>query len=157
MPENEKEIPEPEEEVVAEDETPDTDVEKVSTERATPIPAELLKRMPPDVRKEVQRMFVSMTGISGPMAHPLTEKLDGDHIRQIIENVENGEQRDHQEGKDVRRLIMQIFIGVLIFVSFIFVFFTMTGKTDLIRMIIPLLVSIVGGVGGGFGLSKLGK
>jgi len=114
-----------------------------------------LEKIPPEVRSEVKGLFSTISArFIGPPPHPFADKLTKEHITKIIDNVEQDEQRQFQEGRDIRRMGMTIFFAMLVPVTGLIVFFTLLNKADLLVGLISALVGFGGGFGGGYGFGK---
>lgn len=111
--------------------------------------AEFLQSAPPEVRK----IMMSMQRMSGPMPHPLADKINEKHIDKILELAEKDDQRTFADTSQSRRYTL----GYLILFSVLFVFVTvfLVGKdTALYQELIKLLAVFAGGLGSGFGIKS---
>lgn len=116
-------------------------------------------------KPEVVSEFMAMMG-TGPMANPLHQKMDGDHITQLLELAADHDQREfelHRESqrnsaensKANRRYYFAYFVVVaVLFALLLFLF------QDQPEILIPALTGLgglVSGFIGGWGLGRRGR
>ena len=88
------------------------------------------------------------------IGNPLHEKITEGHIDKIIDGVDKTNERIANDRKSIRRYV---FYGaaffLLVFVALL-VFFNLQGADDTVLNLLIGGFSFVGGVGGGFALSR---
>lgn len=113
-------------------------------------------------RPEVKEM-ISMMMTSGPMANPLHDKLNSDHITKALEFAEKHDerqfsyhsqsQRDDKEDRTAnRRYAAGYFAAALIFVCFLI--WQFRTNPDFLIPLLTAVGGVVGGFAGGFGYAR---
>ena len=95
--------------------------------------------------------FLSVSGSFNPIS-----KLSEDNINKMLENYDKHDEREFKDKKGKRAFIitLSIFFGLLI-LSILFIF---KDNTELLKIIIPSIISLSVGVIGGYGYGyKKGK
>ena len=95
--------------------------------------------------------FLSVSGSFNPIS-----KLSEDNINKMLENYDKHDEREFKDkkGKRVFIITLSIFFGLLI-LSILFIF---KDNTELLKIIIPSIISLSVGVIGGYGYGyKKGK
>ena len=88
--------------------------------------------------------FLSVSGSFNPIS-----KLSEDNINKMLENYDKHDEREFKDkkGKRVFIIMLSIFFGLLI-LSILFIF---KDNTELLKIIIPSIISLSVGVIGGYG------
>lgn len=115
-------------------------------EKSSPIEPEILKNLPPDVRKAVE---FSLQAFSGPVFHPITKKITEAHIDKLLDQTEKDSEREFRDTQSSRKYGFGAFLVICALFVFITIYLTHIDK-DLYRDVFKVLVGLVGGFGGGF-------
>jgi len=161
----EKKLPGKENEEGEEEEKQDTEsalanaegnnTEDKKEDKISPDDIELaLEQLPPEVRRTVQSfMGISASYRSGPMQNPLFDKFTDEHIDTYLGMVKQDDLNDHHIRKTNRWFYL--FYAVMAIGSFMAgVYYLLPLDRDLLVQLIVILVTIAGGLGAGYGLSK---
>lgn len=109
----------------------------------------LLESAPPEVKK----FMMSMQRMSGPIPHPLADKINDKHIDKILDLAEKDDERVFQDTSQSRRYTLAylaLFVALFVFATVFLV-----GKdTELYKEILKLLAIFAGGLGSGFGIKS---
>lgn len=115
------------------------------------IPAEMLKNLPPETRKEVLSIM-SMQRI-GPMPSPFAHKVTEEHISKILEIAEKDDDLSYKDVQQSRKYTLgYILIFVALFI-FLVIFLSSLGE-EIFKLGVGALVTYLGGIGTGFGASN---
>lgn len=131
--------------------------DKVPKEGPLPeLPPEVLDKLPPEERVRVVReMSTLMMGMARfPVRSPIYEKINEEHINRIIENQDKNNDRIAKDRRSLRRYIFWGAIVTLLAFVALLVFFQVQQAGEMVINLIIAFFSFVGGVGGGFALSK---
>lgn len=118
-----------------------------------PIPPEVLENLPADQRGKVLEFFAASMQVSGPMANPLFNKIESQHITEFIKLgsqtiAANASDRKHS------RLINFFALALLVAASLtVLLVLAIIGENDLLLEIVKLGGVGIGGFGGGYGFS----
>ena len=95
------------------------------------------------VKREISQIL-AMTGSFNPIS-----KLSEDNINKMLENYDKHDEREFKDkkGKRIFIITLSIFFGLLI-LSILFIF---KDNTELLKIIIPSIISLSVGVIGGYG------
>lgn len=123
--------------------------EDETAEPVLPPEMEFLK----DAPSELRNVVMSMQRISGPMPHPLSNKINENHINKILDLAEKDGERVFADTSQSRKYT---FAYLMVF-SILFIFCTvfLVGKdTELYKELLKLLAVFAGGLGSGFGIKS---
>lgn len=85
-------------------------------DKTPPIEPEILKNLPPDVRKAVE---FSLQAFSAPIFHPITKKITEGHIDKLLDQTEKDSEREYGAARSSRRYGFAGFIVICILFVFI--------------------------------------
>lgn len=118
---------------------------------------EVMKSMPPAVR----RQFLSMTSMmSGPQPHPVLKKVNEEHIHKVLDYSHTEDKLAHDERASERKygVFYAIFGAVFILGAItLLVKLLADSHPQLLSQIFIAIVSGVGGFGGGYGFCQYRK
>ena len=115
---------------------------------------EALKELPPDQRRIVSSMFLSMGRMSSTSSSALVKRVTPEHITQTLDNLEKDNERDFKKSQSseiTKRLGMG---AILILVLMVFGYAGLTKDKELAEKVILAGISGVGGFGAGVAVSK---
>src|SRR6185369_15883474 len=111
---------------MSDDNLPQSSLEKPATEEekgkegdsqsGSPLQPEVLGKLPPEVRKAVE---FSLQAFSGPVYHPVVQKITEAHIDKVLDQTEKDSERDFKERISSRRYGFAAFL--IICVLFVFI------------------------------------
>jgi hypothetical protein len=111
--------------------------------------AEAFEELPPEQRRMVSSMFLSMGRMSPSRSSALAKKVTPEHISQTLNNLEKENERDFkrsQSGETTKRLGMG---AILVLVLMVFGYAGLTNDKDLAEKVIIAGISGLGGFGAG--------
>ncbi len=112
------------------------------------IDPEVLGQLPPEARRIVKEMFLS---VSGPMRHPVLSKITADHISTLLEQSGKDDERLFQDRGSARKY--GVFYALLAVALFVFLTVYLIGiDLALYQDVLKIIVAFAGGLGGGFGI-----
>lgn len=117
--------------------------------------AEALEELPPEQRRMVSSMFLSMSRISPSRSSALAKRVTSEHISQTLDNFEKENERDFkrsQSGETTKRLGMG---AILVLVLMVFGYAGLTSDKDLAEKVIIAGISGLGGFGAGVATNKI--
>jgi hypothetical protein len=117
------------------------------------IPPEVLERLPEDERERVLELFSAGMQVSGPMANPLLNKLEPQHITDIIalsSRTIDATANDRRSSRLFGFLSLALLVAAALVVLLVF---AIIGENDLLLEIVKLGGVGLGGFGGGYGFS----
>jgi len=119
------------------------------TDSDSPIPQEVLENMPPDIRRDMQKI----TGIfaSGSMGNPIARKVTAEHIDKVLDHNEAENRREFQyRGAGRWFALAYVLISVVVF----FLFAWMFGRSDpeLFKLVLTYVATFGAGFAGGWGV-----
>lgn len=115
---------------------------------------EALKELPPEQRRMVSSMFLSMERMSSTSSSALVKRVTPEHITQTLDNLEKDNERDFKKSQSseiTKRLGMG---AILILVLMVFGYAGLTKDKELAEKVILAGISGVGGFGAGVAVSK---
>lgn len=115
---------------------------------------EALKELPPEQRRMVSSMFLSMGRMSSTSSSALVKRVTPEHITQTLDNLEKDNERDFKKSQSseiTKRLGMG---AILILVLMVFGYAGLTKDKELAEKVILAGISGVGGFGAGVAVSK---
>ena len=146
----------PERSIERKDNTIKSEIKKNDHSDVVPgIPSEVLDNLPPEARKKLISMSMFMS--SGPIPHPLYEKLEAEHLHKIIDATEKDNERDFQDKQSSRRWNCLWLLVICVFILAVFALFIFSKNTDLVVPIGTALLGFAGGFGSGFGVGRHGR
>lgn len=110
---------------------------------------EALRTLPPEAQKVVGQLLVSRS--VGPVPNPLLEKLNANHITEILELSRRRGDREFENGRAGRRYRMA-YIVIWIVAFFVLTFYMLPIDRDLYKQVVQLLIAVGGGFGVGYGV-----
>lgn len=116
----------------------------------TPIPTEILERMPPPMRDTIKETFGLIT--SGGMGNPIAKKVTAAHIDKLLDNGEAESKREHSYRENGRFFaLVYVVIAILAFFGLAWMF----GKSDpeLFKQVLTFIVTFGAGFAGGWGIN----
>lgn len=116
--------------------------------------AEALEELPPEQRRMVSSMFLSMSRMSSSRSSALDKKITPEHISQTLSNLEKENERDFkrsQSGETTKRLGMG---AILVLVLMVFGYAGLTNDKDLAEKVIIAGISGLGGFGAGVAVNR---
>jgi len=119
------------------------------------IPGEVLDSLPPETRKKLVSMSMFMS--SGPVPHPLYEKIEAEHLHKIIDAAEKDNEKDFQDKQSSRKWNCLWLLVICLFIFAVFSLFIFSKNTDLVIPIGTALLGFAGGFGSGFGVGRHGR
>ena len=123
------------------------EIEKDTAIEGIPVSPELLDKLPPEVRNYV--LMMSHYQRIGAPPNPLANKITSEHIDKIIESSEKDSEREFKS-KWFTLIYSVLALGFLVFV---FIYLPTIDK-DLFKEVLKILLTFLGGLGTGFGISK---
>lgn len=116
----------------------------------TPIPAEILEKMPPPMRDTIKETFGLIA--SGGMGNPIAKKVTSAHIDKLLDNGEAESKREHSYRESGRFFALAY---VVIAIVAFFVLAWMFGKSDpeLFKQVLTFIVTFGAGFAGGWGIN----
>ncbi|MFZ5911698.1 MAG: hypothetical protein ACOYYU_16930 [Chloroflexota bacterium] len=112
-----------------------------------------IEQMPPEVVRSFRSFMAMFTQSSGPRSHPLFEKFTEAHIDKYLDYVQRDD--DHAyEYKKTNRWFYLAYAVMAIAAFMAGVVYLLPIDKDLLVQLIVILVTLAGGVGAGYGLSK---
>ena len=118
-----------------------------------PIPPEALDKLPAEQREQVFEFFAASTQVSGPMANPLLNKLEPQHITDIIalsSKTVDAIAGDSKNSRLFNFLALALLVAAAVVVLLVF---AIIGENDLLLEIVKIGGVGLGGFGGGYGFS----
>ncbi len=127
--------------------------ETIATSPIVPqvVPQEVLDKLPPEVKQQITLMM-SHQRIGLPAPNPLAAKITSEHIGTILENSE----RDSKREFDSKWFSLAYVICALGFLVFVFLYLPTVDK-ELFVEVLKLLLTFLGGLGTGLGVSAYRK
>lgn len=110
---------------------------------------EALRTLPPEAQKVVGQLLVSRS--VSPVPNPLLEKLNTNHITEILELSRRRGEREFENGRAGRRYRMA-YIVIWIVAFFVLTFYMLPIDRDLYKQVVQLLIAVGGGFGAGYGV-----
>jgi hypothetical protein len=131
------------------------DIESIEEEDAVPAEvAEALKELPPERRREVTSLFLSMQRMSSPASSVLMKRITSEHITKTLDNFEKENERDFKKSQ-ASELTKRLGMGaILLLVLIVLVYAGLTKDKELAEKVIIAGISGVGGFGVGVAASK---
>jgi hypothetical protein len=115
-------------------------------------PSEILEKLPANDREQVLELFAASMQVSGPMANPLLNKLEPQHITDIIALSSRTIDATTTDRKSSRLFSLVLLVAAALVVLLVF---AIIGENDLLLEIVKLGSVALGGFGGGYGFSAL--
>ena len=120
-----------------------------------PIPPEVLDGLPAEQQERVRRFFATSMQVFGPMANPLLNKLEPQHLTDIIALRSKTVDATTSDRKN-SRLFNFLALALLVTAALtILLVFAIIGENDLLLEIVKIGGVGLGGFGGGYGFSAL--
>lgn len=116
------------------------------------VPQQLLDKLPPEVKQQITTFLLSHQRIGLPAQNPLASKITSEHIDKIIDNSDKDSERDFK----ARWFTLAYALLALGFLVFLFIYLPTVDKA-LFLEVLKLILTFLGGLGTGFGISKLKK
>jgi hypothetical protein len=122
------------------------------------VPAEILEKAPPEVRRSIEAFFAMMS--HGPIPNPVTaklvEKFTPEHISFLLQSQDRDTEHEYGALASGRRYqLVCLILGAALFVFL--VLYLSGSNPDLLERLITLLMGLVGGFGGGFAFGSRNK
>ncbi|BAU12033.1 hypothetical protein LEP3755_25610 [Leptolyngbya sp. NIES-3755] len=115
---------------------------------------EALKDLPPDQRKVVSSMLISMNRISSSGSSSLAKRLTSEHITQTLDNLEKENERDFKKSQS-SEVTKRLSIGaILVLALMVFGYAGLTKDKELAEKVIIAGISGIGGYGAGVAARK---
>jgi hypothetical protein len=132
-----------------------SDIESEEEEESVPAEvAEVLKELPPERRREVTSLFLSMQRMSSPTSSALMKRITSEHITKTLDNFEKENERDFKKSQ-ASELTKRLGMGaILLLVLIVLVYAGLTQDKELAEKVIIAGISGVGGFGVGVAASK---
>ncbi len=131
------------------------DKEKEGKDEESLIPSEILEKLPAEDRSKILRQFTATMALGRvSVGNPLHEKITEKHIDKIIDGVDRTNDRIANDRKSTRRYVFYGALTFLVVFVGLLVFFKLQGAGDTVLNLIIGGFSFVGGIGGGFALSR---
>ncbi len=111
------------------------------------IPEDLLKDLPEDQRKIIQRI-TSFQGMM-PLPNPIASKITPEHITKVLTNADEEDKRDRQERKDERGHNYKIMVTALIFVLLVGGLLIYSKQFEILKYFVTAVFTFAGGFGVG--------
>lgn len=118
----------------------------------SPIPIEVLKKLPPEDRRVIESLFASVT--YGPVPNPLARKVTSEHIGKIIDHQDRGMQLEFEDRRDSRRWGTLVAFGLVVILAVVVLTLALTNRTAALIEVLKAIVLIAGGFGTGFGFAE---
>jgi hypothetical protein len=131
----------------------DADKGNGSPAAAIPIAPEVLNKLPPQARAQVESIFAS-AAFYGPVPNPIAQKVTSEHVGKLLENEARGTELEAADRKDARRFAVGFSAFIALLVVALILVLTLTDHADVLDDVIRALVLFGGGFGGGFGFSE---
>lgn len=129
---------------------PETKPEPKEAEIVSPEVQAKLQKLPPEVR---EIFFSAMK--SGPVPHPIFEKLAPEHITEIIKQHGEQDKRGYDYNTCGRRYVFAGFLVVILLVVFVLVYFPLMGLQEYMPAVLAGLGGLAAGFAGGYGVGTL--
>lgn len=126
-----------------------------ATSPAPPIPSEVLDKLPAEQREQVREFFAASMQVSGPMSNPLLNKLEPQHITDIIALSSKTVDATTSDRKNSRLFNFLGFALLVAAVLVVLLAFAIIGEDVLLLEIVKIGGVGLGGFGGGYGFSAL--
>jgi hypothetical protein len=120
----------------------------------SPIPAEVLERLPPQMREVVSQSIGFMS--SGPMQNPIARKVTEAHIGKMIDNDEKNAVRDYRLAQ-TGRFFTTLYILLAIGSFFAFAWMFAEKDRELFQQVVAIFATFVAGFGAGWGFNASRK
>lgn len=115
---------------------------------------EALKELPPDQRRIMSSVFLSMERMSPSRSSALVKQVTSEHITQTLDNLEKENERDFKKSQ-ASEITKRLGMGaILILVLMVFGYAGLTKDKDLAEKVIIAGISGLGGFGAGVAVSK---
>lgn len=117
-----------------------------------PVPQEILEKLPPQTRHEIEAFFAA--GTWGPMPNPVAAKITPEHITKLLEVHGQENEREYSDRRDSRHwAVVSALLAIVALGGFVLALVGL-GQTSLAGEFVKLAIAFGGGVGGGYGLSE---
>ena len=116
-------------------------------------PPEVLDRLPAAQREQVLEFFAANMQVSGPMPNPILNKLEPQHITDIIavaSKTVDSTSSDRKHSRLFNFLALALLVAAALIVLLVF---AIIGENDLLLEIVKIGGVGLGGFGGGYGFS----
>lgn len=126
------------------------------TEPNASLEPEILERIPPEVRREVNQFTAIMGSFANAGQPPFLKKINEAHIDKLIQFSENESLREFQDAQTTKKynlLYVLIFCAVFTFL----VVYLGDKNPELLKDLLKVLVGFIGGFGSAYGLKALKK
>lgn len=117
----------------------------------SPIPAEVLEKVPEPFRGTLQQIIATAT--YGPQPSPIARQVTPEHIGQALKMGARENELHYKDIKHARWIWLVVFLAIVGLI----IYLDISGERDLVREVIRTLVLVAGGFGGGYGYSELRK
>ena len=114
------------------------------------LPDELEELLPPQLRKVVQASLSMQRFSSSSLVSPISEKINEQHITQILDIVEKDDERAFADTQSARRYFLITLIIVLVFFGGLTVFLV-NKDVAVYQELLKIIIIFGGGFGSGFG------
>ena len=114
------------------------------------LPDELEELLPPQLRKVVQASLSMQRFSSSSLVSPISEKINEQHITQILNIVEKDDERVFADTQSARRYFFITLIVVLVFFGGLTVFLV-NKDVAIYQELLKIIIIFGGGFGSGFG------
>ena len=125
--------------------------QKPDPEPQQPTPPEIWDSIPPGPRRRTISSISYIAQIGRPPGNPMLDRVNPEHITQLLNHAEAQSRRDSDLEKSHRRYQFAYFAVTLLSILFLIVFFAIVEKFD----ILAAIITGVAGLGAGFGIGKL--
>lgn len=126
---------------------PDADDEPV-------VPAEILEKLPPRQRRQVESFIAASLSYTGPIPNPLTRKVTPEHITEIIRNQGRDSELEYADRKHGRMFAAIGGLGGGVIAVALIIVLALNGNDALANDIVQAGLFAAGGLGAGYGICK---
>ncbi|MDK2973440.1 MAG: hypothetical protein PWP23_3195 [Candidatus Sumerlaeota bacterium] len=97
-------------------------------------------------------MMASVMQYSGPLPNPIAKQVTPEHIDKLLEN--NQQEMVLEHSKEMRKLTLSFFTVILLVGFLVFCIVFLKDDSELRKLLITGILSLVTGLAGGYGLGR---
>jgi len=114
---------------------------------------DVVNHLPPEIKKVMEIGF-SMQRFSGPIPPAFADKINEEHITQILNLAQKDSDLAYKDSLHSKYLFAGLTVIFLVFFVIIAIYFVNHNKDQMLQDLIKMAVAFIGGIGGGFGLKS---
>lgn len=104
----------------------------------------------------IQRLYALLVHNEAPR-DPVIDKLDAAGLKKLLDNSAAERKQEHERRMLAMRLQTAVVFGALILIGILCWMFLTFDKTETLEKVIALMIGLVGGGIGGFGVGRMSK